>query len=121
MRVTRLASGIVALAALVSIPANAVVDLRDKAEQQKPVYLTYDGSSAADTGSNKIRTFSFPSLNISSSASNSGSVPWPSSGSSMAQIPGVPELSTWWMLVMGFFLIGTVRYRAVRVSRARSE
>jgi hypothetical protein len=35
--------------------------------------------------------------------------------------PGVPEPSTWATLVVGFFAIGALRYRAVARSRARPE
>jgi hypothetical protein len=103
MQISRFAVVLVACTALVAIPAYAVTDPGSKTKSLT-IYLTGNGTDGV--------SYLFAS-------SQQSQLPWPSSGSMMPSPSDVPELSTWMTMVLGFFAIGMIRYRAVK--RASSD
>jgi hypothetical protein len=103
MQISRFAVVLVACTALVAIPAYAVTDPGSKTKSLT-IHLTGNGTDGV--------SYLFAS-------SQQSQLPWPSSGSMMPSPSDVPELSTWMTMVLGFFAIGMIRYRAVK--RASSD
>jgi hypothetical protein len=103
MQISRFAVVLAACTALVAIPAYAVTDPGSKTKSLT-IHLTGNGTDGV--------SYLFAS-------SQQSQLPWPSSGSMMPSPSDVPELSTWMTMVLGFFAIGMIRYRAVK--RASSD
>jgi hypothetical protein len=146
MRAVRLGTAITAGAALIAIPAYAVVNFQNGAgKDQKVIHLISDG---AEDGIVFLKNGSSSSIPLPGSSSipypGSSSIPYPGSSSSSlpggciftcsgsdskvhlpasgSSLPGndplgVPESSTWMMMMLGFFSIGAIRYRALRRAR----
>lgn len=156
MRAVRLGLGMAVGAALIAIPAYAVVNFQSgTGKDQKVIHLisggTDDGVAFVSNGSSS--EVPYPGSSGIPYPSSSGipypgssSLPYPGSGAgssipgcvfgcggsdshpsfpgsgSGSSLPGggplgVPESSTWMMMMLGFLSIGAIRYRAVRRAR----
>jgi hypothetical protein len=148
MRVGRLVVAAGVGAAIFALPAYAVVIYQTGAARHAgQIHLVSGGiglnaDAASDEGSS-IAAFPAGSDDGSSIAampagSDDGSSIAAMPGSDESWIPGisssgtdssaigmsvaaVPELSSWWMMLGGFFAIGAVRYRSVRKMRNRAK
>lgn len=121
-------------AAIFSIPAYAVVNFQTgTGKHEKLIHLVTNGTDDGVVFTKQGSSSSVPDPGSDSKAGTPGSggclwtcsgsdskINFPSSGSS--SLPGggplgVPESSTWMMMIMGFFSIGAIRYRALRRAR----